>query len=79
MIDGEDRWWFYKDATFKYSFAFLPKHCDLSGKRIWLKMGVKITKKVEGFGISLYFYKWHDKHEHLIYKLKGEYYGNLDN
>jgi hypothetical protein len=77
MIDSEDRQWFYKDATFKNSFALLPKRCDLSKKLIWLKTGIKATKKVNrpNFGgptPPLYFYKWHDKNEHLIWLLKGK-------
>jgi len=68
---AQDDIWFYKTATIKYSFALLPKRCDLSGKRIWLENGYKFTKMITGPGDPVYLYRWHNKHEHLIWKLKG--------
>jgi hypothetical protein len=50
-------------------FAWLPQKCDISGKRIWLKYGYRMTRIITGPGESLFEYRWHDKMEHIFWKL----------
>lgn len=50
-------------------FAWLPQTCHLSGKRIWLKRGYLLIRMITGPGDPIFEYRWHDKHEHLIWKL----------
>ena len=52
------------------TFAWLPKKCHQSGKLIWLKYGYRLTRIIIGPGDTLFVYRWHDKNEHLIWKLK---------
>jgi hypothetical protein len=52
------------------TFAWLPKKCHISGKRIWLKYGYRLTRMISGPGDTLFLYRWHDKNEHIIWKLK---------
>lgn len=54
----------------KYTFAWLPKRCDISGKYIWLKHGYKLTAIWHGPGSSVFEERWHDSTEHIIWKLK---------
>jgi len=67
----QDDIWFYKTAFVEYKFAVLPERCALTGKRIWLERGYKFTKMITGPGDPVYLYRWHNKHEHLIWQLKG--------
>jgi hypothetical protein len=54
----------------EYKFAWFPQICHLSGKRIWLKKGYRLTRIITGPGDSIFEYRWHDKNEHIIWKLK---------
>ena len=54
----------------EYKFAWLPKTCHISGKRIWLKKGYLLTRLITGpDNYSLFDYRWHDKNAHIIWKL----------
>ena len=53
----------------EYKFAWFPKICHISGKRIWLKKGYLLTRLITGPGDTLFEYRWHDKFEHIIWKL----------
>jgi len=51
-------------------FAWLPETCYISKKRIWLKYGYRMTRMITGPGDTIFEYRWHDKIEHIIWKLK---------
>lgn len=53
----------------EYKFAWLPQTCHLSGKRIWLKKGYCLYRLITGPGDAIIETRWHEKHEHLIWKL----------
>ncbi len=50
-------------------FAWLPKTCHISGKRIWLKYAYRMTRIITGPGESIFEYRWHDKNAHIIWQL----------
>ena len=50
-------------------FAWLPQTCDISGKRIWLTYGYRMTKMITGPGTPIFEHRWHDKNTHIIWKL----------
>jgi hypothetical protein len=50
-------------------FAFLPKQCFRSGKKIWLKYGYRGIALWTGPGDPMPETQWHDKDEHLIWLL----------
>jgi hypothetical protein len=50
-------------------FAWLPKLCHISGKRIWLKYGYRMTKMITGPGTPVFEHRWHDKNTHIMWKL----------
>jgi hypothetical protein len=63
---------FYKKCLgWELKFVFLPKTCSRTGKRIWLEYayrGMAIYRA--GDFESITEYQWHDKFEHIIWKLK---------
>jgi hypothetical protein len=56
----------------EYKFAWLPQRCDISGKQIWLKNAYRITRMTMTMvpGDIIFEHRWHDKLEHLFWKLK---------
>lgn len=50
-------------------FAWLPKTCHISGKRIWLKKAYRMTRMITGPGDPIFEYRWHDKNAHIIWQL----------
>lgn len=53
-------------------FAFLPKRCYISNKRIWFKNAYKQTAMWTGPGDPVFEHRWYDRSEFLIAKLKGD-------
>ena len=51
-------------------FAWSPQTCDISGKRIWLKYGYRLTRMITGPGTPVFEHRLHDKNTHIIWKLK---------
>ena len=62
---------FYYRAGWELTFILWPRRCVLSNKLMWLKYAYKGTAMWTGPGDPVYEYRWHDKTEHLIWKLKG--------
>jgi hypothetical protein len=52
-------------------FAFLPKKCSITGKRIWLRKGMKGVRMITGPGTPVFLYKWIDSKQFLLERLKG--------
>ena len=53
----------------EYKFAWLPKICDISSKRVWLQKAYKMTAMWTGPGTPAFETRWHDKNAHIIWKL----------
>ena len=82
-IEQENIWikWnnqqFYKHAKWKLKFAWLPKTCDLSKRKIWLETGYEgiYSKPVlVDFGRSKTIItdtRWITKQEFIFGKIKG--------
>jgi hypothetical protein len=51
-------------------FAWLPKTCALTSKRIWLEYAYRMTRIITGPGESIFEYRWHDKNTHIMWMLK---------
>ena len=62
---------FYNRAKWSMSFCWIPRRCTLSNKLQWLKYAYKGTAMWTGPGEPVYEHRWHNKQEHLIWKLKG--------
>lgn len=62
---------FWDRATWKYKFAFFPKQCVISKKRIWFECAYKGTRMITGPGEPVFEYRWLTKEEFLIGRIKG--------
>lgn len=51
-------------------FVWLPKRCNLSSKRIWLKRAYRLTAIWTGPGEPVIETRWHDKNTHIMWMLK---------
>lgn len=74
MPFGQDtlsNWHFYKSASWHYTVAWLPCRCDISGKILWLKKAYQGTATYHGPGTPVYEYRWIDRDQFLLEKLKG--------
>jgi hypothetical protein len=67
---GKDDYFYRRCIGWRLKFTFFPKYCDLSGKKIWLKLGYEGYAMFIGSGDIVFEHRWHDKHEHIIWKLK---------
>lgn len=67
MIDQ----WHYKRAEWKETFSLIPRRCDLSGRWIW-GQHIRGIDTITGPGEPVIVKIWNHRHEHTIYKLKGE-------
>jgi len=56
------------------TFAWLPKSCNITKKRIWLKYALRGTRMIYGPAgeLPIIEYRWHDIKEHIFWKLKNE-------
>jgi hypothetical protein len=69
---AEADYFFYKMATWTLEFAWLPHRCDVTRQIIWLQHAYRGCVKWSDNWITTE-YRWHDRHEHLIWVLKGPY------
>lgn len=60
-----------RDAVWRLCFAWLPHRCKLTHRRIWLEYAYCATYMWTGPGEPVYEDHWHDKNEHLLWRLKG--------
>ena len=63
--------WYYQRATWKKTFALIPRRCDLSGRWIWGRH-VCGTRFITGPGDPVEISIWNHRHEHTLYRLKGK-------
>lgn len=52
-------------------FILRPRRCYLTNRRLWLEYAYKQTALWTGPGEPLFEYRWYDKTEFLIAKLKN--------
>lgn len=64
---------FYSRAQWTEQFAWLPHRCELTGQLIWLRPAHRGQAVWTGPGDDAVEVRWHDRHEHLIWTLKGPY------
>jgi len=64
---------FYNRAEWSMKFAILPHRCNITKKIIWLQSAYQGCAGYPGQVNVVYEYRWHDRHEHLIWILKGPY------
>ena len=74
MFDGEPQAYDpFKNRCIgtEYKFTLIPQRCHITGKRLWLKNAYKQTAMIAGPGEPLFEYRWYDKDEFLVARIKG--------
>jgi hypothetical protein len=61
---------FYRKVIWREQFAWIPRRCNLSNKRIWLKKCMMGVAMWTGPGDPVFEFKWHDMKEHLFWMIK---------
>ena len=69
FMDGKYNGRFVDKAHWELKFTWLPKKCDITGRRIWLEMAYKGTAIWTGPGEPIVEVRWHEKLEHLIWAI----------
>lgn len=60
---------FYKDATWKLKFAWLPHRCDKTNNEIWFKWAYRGVNK--NLSPTRDYARWIERDVWMIEKLKG--------
>lgn len=71
MAQGRDDWFYRNCLGWNLSFALWPRRCDITNCVIWLEYAYRGTAILTGPGDNIVEHRWHDKMEHLIWKIKG--------
>ena len=53
------------------TFVVFPKKCFITGKLIWLQLAYKQTSLLTGPGDDIFEYRWYNKDEFVIARIKG--------
>ena len=70
LYDRDDG--FYRRCVgWQLKFVWWPNTCYLTGRRLWLERAYRGTSLLTGPGDTIIDHRWHDKNEHLIFKIKG--------
>lgn len=64
-------WIFYKKAEWEYVFSWLPHKCEISNKLLWFTRAYRGMAVYTGPGEPVIEYKWFDKDQFMIARLKG--------
>jgi hypothetical protein len=62
---------FYDRAAWELSFAWFPHRCEITNRLIWLTRAYQGTRIITGPGEPVVEQRWHNKHQHLLWCLKG--------
>lgn len=55
----------------EYKFVWLPQKCHITSKKLWLENAYKQTAMWTGPGDSIFEYRWYDRDEFVIARIKG--------
>ena len=55
----------------EYTFLFFPKRCHATKKLLWLTYAYNEIHMYTGPGDTIFEYKYYDKHQYLVKKIKG--------
>jgi len=71
--DGVDSWDYFERHSIgtEYKFMFWPRRCYFSNKLLWLVYAYRKTAMYTGPGNPIFEYRYYDKHEYLVNRLKG--------
>lgn len=55
----------------EYQFLLLPKRCHITNQILWFTYAYVETHMFTGPGDSIFEYKYYDKQQYLVNKIKG--------
>jgi hypothetical protein len=61
---------FYRRAVWVERFAWRPRRCNITGRRLWLTRTMMGVAMWTGPGDPVFEFKWHDYKEHTAWLLK---------
>ena len=67
----QDDWFYRRCVGWELKFALIPRRCYITKRLIWLEYAYKGTSVLTGPGDPIIDHRWHDKMEHLMWKIKG--------
>ena len=63
---------FYRRCVgWQLRFVWWPAECHLTKRRMWLEWAYRGTSVFAGPGDSMVEHRWHERNEHIIWKIKG--------
>jgi hypothetical protein len=68
--DGVDSWDIYAIST-ELKFMFWPRRCYFSNKLLWFVFAYRKTAMWTGPGDPVFEYRFYDKNEYLVNRIKG--------
>ncbi len=69
-------WGLNRVNDWQLALCWMPKECFLTGKKLWACHAYHGTRLITGPGDPIVDHYWVDRDEFIIWKLKGNYYGN---
>ncbi len=60
----------YRIMGRQLKFTLIPRRCYVTGRTMWLELAYCITAMWTGPGTPAYEYRWYDKDEYLVARLK---------
>lgn len=61
---------FYRKAIWVERFAWIPRRCNITGRRLWLTKTMMGVAMWAGTSEQIFKFKWHDYKEHTLWLLK---------
>ena len=70
--------WLSRVSYVKLRYCLWPKHCDISGRRLWLENAYETTRVITGPGDPVLEHRRYSTEEFLILRLKYGDFRSLD-
>ena len=64
-------WGLQRAGGWELKFCWIPEYCFLTGKSLWGKRAYRGENWITGPGLPIVEYFWIEKHEFLIWNLRG--------
>jgi hypothetical protein len=61
---------FYRRAVWVERFAWRPRRCNITGRRLWLEKTMMGVAMWTSPGDPVFEFRWHDAKEHMMWLLK---------
>ena len=67
MAQWDDHESFYRRAVWVERFAWWPRRCNITGRRLWLTKTMMGVAMWTGPGDPVFEFRWHDAKEHIFW------------